>query len=63
MMKCYNDIDAQEEWERDRAIDLKIIWQCPNCSYHYESERYVNEGLKCPECHSKTYEVGYSHEA
>lgn len=52
----------EERYREEREHDHKLIWKCPGeCGYEYESERFVNEALKCPECGCQTVQAGESY--
>lgn len=55
------DEDKEERWEREHQFLIKC--KCPICDYSYDSERYVNEGLKCPthDCKTIYYSESYTY--
>lgn len=49
-----------EQWEHEH--EHRLIWICPSgCGYEYESERYVNEAMKCPTCDERCVSIGESY--
>lgn len=54
-----NNKEEADQWEREH--DFKIIWRCPQCDYSYESPRYENEALRCPDCKCPTLQSGESY--
>jgi hypothetical protein len=49
-MSRYTDPEDWKYSQEAREKEFQIIWECPYCSYRYESEPGFNEALPCPEC-------------
>jgi len=56
------EIHGEEEMQRwEHEHEHRIVWQCPQCNYQYEAERYVNEALECPHCKVRCEQAGESY--
>jgi len=60
----YDEYD-DERLQEEREINHRLIWKCPTpgCGYEYESERFVNEACKCPDCGAITRNSGESYDS
>ncbi len=55
--------DEREQFEREREIDLQIIWGCPVCDFEYEAPRHTNEAMACARCGQRCVQKGESYAA
>ena len=53
---------SREAAERDRDLDLRIIWRCTKCRAEREEPPGYNEGGEC-HCGGEFVEVGQSYNA